>query len=87
MFSLPFQGVGISLLLTQAVYGLCNIANVAWLFIYLRDSFITGHDRYRWTQCFPGVNYGSVHSSINLMSVDSFCITLQWGTVVQSSLF
>ena len=66
------QGVGISLLLTQAVYGLCNIANVAWLFIYLRDSFITGHDRYRWTQCFPGVNYGSVHSSFNLMILDLY---------------
>ena len=55
---MSLQGVGISLLLTQAVYGLCNIANVAWLFIFLRDSFITGHDRYRWTHCFPGVNYG-----------------------------
>ena len=63
------QGVGISLLLTQAVYGLCNIANVAWLFIYLRDSFITGHDRYRWTQCFPGVNYGSVTASFKLQFV------------------
>ena len=80
MFVIPLlQGVGISLLLTQAVYGLCNIANVAWLFIYLRDSFITGHDRYRWTQCFPGVNYGSVLSSFNLLStiLASFCITFQ----------
>ena len=52
-----FQGVGIALLLTQAVYGLYNIASISWLFIFLRDSFITMHDEYRWTECFPGAKY------------------------------
>ncbi len=53
----PPQGIGISLVLSQCAYGLYNIACVAWLFIYMRDAFITAYDRYRWTLCFPAVKY------------------------------
>ena len=52
-----FQGVGISLMLTHAVYGLYNVANISWLFIFLRDSFITSYDRYRWTSCLAEPKY------------------------------
>lgn len=52
-----FQGVGISIMLTHAVYGLYNIACLSWLFAFLRDSFISNFDQYRWTLCFPETNY------------------------------
>ncbi|CAG9562594.1 unnamed protein product [Danaus chrysippus] len=43
-----FQGVGISLLLTQAVIGMYSIIGLSWIFIYFRDSFITSDDIYKW---------------------------------------
>jgi len=49
--------VGISLVLAHCVFGLYNVACTAWLFIYLRDSFISAYDRYKWTLCFPAANY------------------------------
>ncbi len=52
-----FQGIGVSLLLGQCMFGLYNIAGIAWLFVYMRDSFITVYDRYRWTVCFPALKY------------------------------
>ncbi|KAL4716076.1 hypothetical protein ACJJTC_013853 [Scirpophaga incertulas] len=43
-----FQGVGVSLLVTQAVIGIYSIIGISWIFVYFRDSFITSEDRYKW---------------------------------------
>ncbi|KAJ0183371.1 hypothetical protein K1T71_001347 [Dendrolimus kikuchii] len=43
-----FQGVGVSLLITQAVIGMYSITGLSWIFVYFRDSFITSNDRYKW---------------------------------------
>ncbi|XP_068617356.1 sodium-dependent transporter bedraggled isoform X2 [Battus philenor] len=43
-----FQGVGISLLITQAVIGMYSIIGLSWIFVYFRDSFITADDKYKW---------------------------------------
>lgn len=48
-----FQGVGIALLVAQAIIGIYGIVGVSWMFVYFRDSFITKTDRYRWTESFP----------------------------------
>ncbi|XP_054271127.1 sodium-dependent transporter bedraggled [Macrosteles quadrilineatus] len=47
-----FQGVGIALLLSQALLGIYSIVGVSWMFIYFRDSFITKQDIYRWAEPF-----------------------------------
>lgn len=43
-----FQGVGVSLLITQAVLGIYSIIGLSWIFVYFRDSFITSEDKYKW---------------------------------------
>ncbi|XP_050674581.1 sodium-dependent transporter bedraggled isoform X2 [Leptidea sinapis] len=43
-----FQGVGISLLLSQAFIGIYSIIGLSWILVYFRDSFITADDKYRW---------------------------------------
>ncbi|CAB3254880.1 unnamed protein product [Arctia plantaginis] len=43
-----FQGVGVSLLITQAVIGMYSIIGLSWIFVYFRDSFITSDDKYKW---------------------------------------
>ncbi|KAJ4452353.1 hypothetical protein ANN_03886 [Periplaneta americana] len=45
-----FQGIGIALLVSQALIGIYSIVGVSWMFIYFRDSFITKQDRYRWAE-------------------------------------
>ncbi|KAG8315150.1 hypothetical protein J6590_076658 [Homalodisca vitripennis] len=47
-----FQGVGIALLVSQALLGIYSIVGVSWMFIYFRDSFITKQDIYRWAEPF-----------------------------------
>lgn len=47
-----FQGVGVSLLISQALIGLYSIVGVSWMFAYFRDSFITKVDRYRWAEAY-----------------------------------
>ncbi|GJQ74572.1 hypothetical protein Trydic_g21433 [Trypoxylus dichotomus] len=47
-----FQGVGVSLLVSQALLGLYSITGVSWMFVYFRDSFITKMDKYRWAEPF-----------------------------------
>ena len=46
------QGIGIALLVSQALIGVYSIVGVSWIFIYFRDSFITKQDRYRWAEPF-----------------------------------
>ncbi|KAL0830692.1 hypothetical protein ABMA28_002826 [Loxostege sticticalis] len=43
-----FQGVGVSLLIIQAVLGVYSIIGLSWIFVYFRDSFITSEDKYKW---------------------------------------
>ncbi|KAM3964978.1 LOW QUALITY PROTEIN: sodium-dependent transporter bedraggled [Aphomia sociella] len=43
-----FQGVGVALLVVQAVIGMYSIIGLSWLFVYFRDSFITSEDKYKW---------------------------------------
>ncbi|XP_053604735.1 sodium-dependent transporter bedraggled isoform X2 [Plodia interpunctella] len=43
-----FQGVGVALLITQAVIGIYSIIGVSWILVYFRDSFITSDDQYKW---------------------------------------
>lgn len=45
-----FQGVGIALLVTQALIGMYSIIGISWLFVYFRDSFITKMDNYKWAE-------------------------------------
>ncbi|KAG8233176.1 hypothetical protein J437_LFUL008939 [Ladona fulva] len=45
-----FQGIGIALLASQALLGIYTIVGVSWMFVYLRDSFITKNDIYRWAE-------------------------------------
>nr|XP_023022300.1 uncharacterized protein LOC111510609 [Leptinotarsa decemlineata] len=47
-----FQGVGVSLLIAQALMGLYSVIGVSWLFVFFRDSFITKLDTYRWAESF-----------------------------------
>ncbi|XP_014258798.1 sodium- and chloride-dependent glycine transporter 1 isoform X2 [Cimex lectularius] len=59
-----FQGIGIALILTQALLGIYSIVGVSWMFVYFRDSFITKQDTYRWAEPYigllgPGWRYNS----------------------------
>ncbi|CAH0384145.1 unnamed protein product [Bemisia tabaci] len=45
-----FKGIGIALLLSQAMLGIYSIIGVSWMFVYFRDSFITKQDVYRWAE-------------------------------------
>uniref|UniRef100_A0A0K2TZK3 Uncharacterized protein n=1 Tax=Lepeophtheirus salmonis TaxID=72036 RepID=A0A0K2TZK3_LEPSM len=53
-----FQGIGVSLMISQGLLGSNGIACISWLFIYLRDSSITTFDRYRWSHCHHDSAYG-----------------------------
>ncbi|XP_046403337.1 sodium-dependent transporter bedraggled [Ischnura elegans] len=47
-----FQGIGVALLISQALLGIYSIIGVSWMFVYFRDSFITKQDVYRWAEPF-----------------------------------
>nr|CAD7430801.1 unnamed protein product [Timema monikensis] len=49
-FEIVDLGIGIALLVSQALIGIYSIVGVSWMFIYFRDSFITKLDRYRWAE-------------------------------------
>lgn len=53
-----FQGVGVSLLLSQALIGLYSIMGISWMFVFFRDSFITKMDKYRWAEPFIYYKHG-----------------------------
>ncbi|XP_073990606.1 sodium-dependent transporter bedraggled isoform X2 [Rhodnius prolixus] len=50
-----FQGIGIALILTQALMGIYSVVGVSWMFVYFRDSFITKQDTYRWAEPLEGL--------------------------------
>lgn len=45
------QGIGVGLVISQAMIGIYTTVGVSWIFIYFRDSFITRQDQYRWGKC------------------------------------
>lgn len=49
-FIICSQGIGIALLVSQALIGIYSIVGVSWMFIYFRDSFITKQDSYQWAE-------------------------------------
>ncbi|BET01002.1 transporter [Nesidiocoris tenuis] len=49
-----FQGIGVALILSQALLGIYSIVGVSWMLVYFRDSFITTHDTYRWAEPYLG---------------------------------
>ena len=56
-FHVFLQGIGVALMLAQGLYGIYNIAIISWLFIYLRDSFVTASEQYRWSYCIKDASY------------------------------
>lgn len=55
-----FQGVGIALLISQALLGVYSVVGVSWMFIYFRDSFITKTDQYKWAKSFEYYREGEL---------------------------
>uniref|UniRef100_A0A6V7M2F4 Transporter n=1 Tax=Bracon brevicornis TaxID=1563983 RepID=A0A6V7M2F4_9HYME len=45
-----FSGVGIAILIVQALIGIYSIIGVSWMLIYFKDSFITKQERYKWAE-------------------------------------
>jgi len=52
MLVIFFQGIGVALVLAQALIGIYSVVGVSWMFVYFRDSFITKQDTYRWAEPF-----------------------------------
>jgi hypothetical protein len=52
------QGIGIALLVSQALIGIYSIVGVSWMFIYFRDSFITKQDSYQWAEPYDSYREG-----------------------------
>lgn len=42
------KGIGIALMLVQALMAIYSAVSIAWLFTYLRDSCVSSHSRYPW---------------------------------------
>lgn len=59
-----FQGVGVSLLIAQALMGLYSIIGVSWMFVFFRDSFITKVDKYRWAEPYLPYRHGEYCNNI-----------------------
>ncbi|KAK9874553.1 hypothetical protein WA026_005390 [Henosepilachna vigintioctopunctata] len=57
-----FQGVGVSLFLSQALIGVYSIIGISWMFVFFRDSFIARMDRYKWAE--PFSYYRSGHYAV-----------------------
>ncbi|RZC33827.1 uncharacterized protein BDFB_002644 [Asbolus verrucosus] len=60
-----FQGVGVALLISQALLGLYSIVGISWMFVFFRDSFITKMDRYRWAEPFYTYNRDDNQTPVN----------------------
>jgi solute carrier family 6 (neurotransmitter transporter) len=52
------QGIGVALLVSQALIGVYSVVGVSWMFIYFRDSFITKQDNYRWAEPYDSYREG-----------------------------
>lgn len=46
------KGLGISLLLVQALVAMYTAVSIGWVLVYLRDSFVSQNSRYRWQETF-----------------------------------
>jgi len=68
-----FQGIGIALLVSQALIGIYSIVGVSWMFIYFRDSFITKQDSYQWAEPYDPYRDGKENVMV------SWVISSTWG--------
>ena len=55
-------------MLAQGLYGIYNIAIISWLFIYLRDSFVTASEQYRWSYCLKDAAYRYINYRLNIFT-------------------
>lgn len=61
------KGIGIALLLVQAVIGLYSAVSIGWVLVYLRDSFVAQGSRYRWQDPFDLFRgFSSANDSLRL---------------------
>ncbi|KFB49808.1 hypothetical protein ZHAS_00017827 [Anopheles sinensis] len=59
------KGIGIALLLAQALITLYSAISLAWVLVYFRDAFITHNEKYRWQERFEayrGIGQGGNQS-------------------------
>ena len=54
-------------MLAQGLYGIYNIAIISWLFIYLRDSFVTASEQYRWSYCLKDAAYRYINYRFDIL--------------------
>ena len=81
------QGIGIALLVSQALIGIYSIVGVSWMFIYFRDSFITKQDSYQWAEPYDPYREGKENVLVVLLQVhfskwDSLVIQTIWHVIV-----
>lgn len=78
-----FQGIGIALLVSQALIGIYSIVGVSWMFVYFRDSFITKQDRYRWAEPFELYHYDPIPGTENGSKLEDTVPDYLSGVVLQ----
>lgn len=44
------KGIGISLVVIQALVALYSAVSIAWVLVYFRDSFLSHNSRFRWQE-------------------------------------
>uniref|UniRef100_A0A182PBR5 Transporter n=1 Tax=Anopheles epiroticus TaxID=199890 RepID=A0A182PBR5_9DIPT len=52
------KGIGIALLLAQALVALYSAISLAWVLVYYRDAFIMHNEKYRWQEPFEAYRGG-----------------------------
>ncbi|KAF0311208.1 Sodium- and chloride-dependent GABA transporter 1 [Amphibalanus amphitrite] len=48
-----FKGIGLAAVLAELILGVYTVVPISWMLVYLRDSFVSSYDRYKWAAC-PG---------------------------------
>ncbi|XP_037082429.1 sodium- and chloride-dependent neutral and basic amino acid transporter B(0+)-like, partial [Pollicipes pollicipes] len=48
-----FKGIGLAAIFAELLLGVYTVVPTAWMLVYLRDSFVSSYDRYKWAAC-PG---------------------------------
>lgn len=46
------KGIGIALLMIQALVAMYTAVSIGWVLVYFRDSFVSQNSRYRWQEPF-----------------------------------
>uniref|UniRef100_A0A182JTD9 Transporter n=1 Tax=Anopheles christyi TaxID=43041 RepID=A0A182JTD9_9DIPT len=60
------KGIGIALLLAQALIALYSAISLAWVLVYYRDAFIMRNEKYRWQEPFEAYHSGQDNQSYRL---------------------